>query len=177
MKFKSELKKNTQTLETKDIQSVVSIDNCCDHMKFVPPFGFDISRFSSFTKLMRVTAWANRFVSKLKKTAGYTGVLTSDELHEVERLWILFVQRKATLEFRQPKNLQRQLGTFSDECGVIRCKGHLENAGITEGAKHPILLHRKERFTHLLIDKIHWENVHCGVSQTIVSIRQRFVPQ
>lgn len=112
-------------------------------------------------------------IETLKKNASYTGVLTSDELHEAERLWILFVQRKATLESRQTKNLQRQLGTFSDECDVIRCKGRLENAGITEGAKYHILLQRKERFTHLLIDKIHKENFHCGVSQTIVSIRQR----
>jgi ribonuclease HI len=173
MKFKSELKK-TKTPETKDIQSLVGMDNCCKNMKFVPPFGIHISRFSSFTKLMRVTAWVNRFVSKLNKTSSYMGVLTSVELHEAEMLWILFVERKATLESRQTKNLQRQLGTFSDECEVIRCKGRLENAGITEGAKYPILLHRKERFTHLLIDKIHRENFHCGVSQTIVSIRQRF---
>ena len=143
-------------------------------MKLVPPFGIDISRFFSFGKLMRVTAWANRFVSKLKQTASYTGVLPSDELHEAERLWILFAQQKATLESQKTRNLQRQLGTFSDECGVIRCKGRLGNAGITEGAIYPVLLHMKERFTHLIIDQIHREIFHCDVSQTIVSIRQRF---
>jgi hypothetical protein len=62
----------------------------------------------------------NRSVSKLNKTSSYTYVLTSVELHEAEMLWILFVQWKATLESRQTKNLQRQLGTFSDECEVIR---------------------------------------------------------
>lgn len=64
MKFKSELKK-TKNPETKDTQSLVSMDNCCENIKLVPPFGIHISRFSSFTKLIRVTAWANRFVSKL----------------------------------------------------------------------------------------------------------------
>ena len=108
------------------------MDNCCENMKLVPPFGIDISRFFSFAKLMRVTGWANRFVSKLKQTASYTGVLPHDELHEAERLWILFAQRKATLGSQKTKNLQRQLGTFSDECGEIRRKDRLGNAGITE---------------------------------------------
>jgi hypothetical protein len=78
------------------------------------------------------------------------------------------------LESQKTKNLQRQLGTFSDEYGVIRCKGRLGNAGITKGTTYPVLLHWKERFTHLIIDQIHREMCHCDVSQTIVSIGQRF---
>ena len=59
-----------------------------------PQLEMDIERFSSLSKLLRVTALALRFVNKLRHRCKFEGVVTRDELDQAERLWILHVQRK-----------------------------------------------------------------------------------
>ena len=69
---------------------------------------------------------------------------------------------------------QQQLGLFLDENGILRCTGRLENASLSEGARQPILLPQKNRFTKLIVEKTHKELLHSGVSQTLAKTRQRF---
>ncbi|CAG2195786.1 unnamed protein product [Mytilus edulis] len=60
-----------------------------------PPFGIDCREFSSYTKVIRVTAWIQRFVSRMKKDKCSTGkVLTYKELKVAEMNWIKYIQRK-----------------------------------------------------------------------------------
>ena len=57
---------------------------------------------------------------------------------------------------------------------MIRCKGRLDNSTLEEGARRPILLPKRERFTHLLIEKVHKELLHSGVSQTLAGVRYKY---
>ena len=55
----------------------------------------DSHRFSSFDKLLRITAWVKRFVyncrsSKLKKP----GNLTAQEIVDTEEVWIREIQQR-----------------------------------------------------------------------------------
>ncbi|MCG8078604.1 MAG: hypothetical protein JAY75_20500, partial [Candidatus Thiodiazotropha taylori] len=70
------------------------------------------------------------------------------------------------------------LGLFLDEKGILRCRGRLQYAELTEGSQCPILLPKKDKFTHLLIEKHHTEIMHCGVSQTLSKLRHKYwIPQ
>ena len=80
------------------------------------PFGIDSQRFSSLTKLLRVTAWVTRFVNKLKKKSTSTGPIEAAEMNEAEELWVGHIQslhyrslREAITE-NKPNNLKVQLG-------------------------------------------------------------------
>ncbi|XP_060570805.1 uncharacterized protein LOC132729079 [Ruditapes philippinarum] len=145
------------------------------------PFEIDIAKFSSLTKLLRVTAFAVRFVRKLRKLpCCESKSLKYVELKEAEEIWLKHVQRKHfacvydAIKNEKKNNLRIQFGLFIDEKGLLRCKGRLENADLTESAKHPVLLPKKDRLTYLVIDKMHKDLLHSGVSQTLAYTRQRF---
>ncbi|XP_045201835.2 uncharacterized protein LOC123555228 [Mercenaria mercenaria] len=144
------------------------------------PFGINIEKYSSLTKLLRVSALTLRFVKKIRQQSCENGYLKSSELKDVEQKWLLHVQKKYfaseldAISNAKRNNLQVQLGLYIDENGLLRCQGRLENAGLCENARHPILLHKKDTFTHLVIEKMHKEILHSGVSQTLAGVRQRF---
>ncbi|CAG2198095.1 unnamed protein product [Mytilus edulis] len=118
------------------------------------PLGIDCRKFSSYTKVIRVTAWIQRFVSRMKKDKSSTGkVLTYKELKVAEMNWIKYIQRKHYLDVFKALNehkrnhLQRQLELFISQDGILCCRGRLENADISESARLPILLPRGEDLT------------------------------
>ena len=63
---------------------------------------------------------------------------------------------------------------YLDDDGLLHSKGRLDQADICESARRPILLPKNERFTHLLIEKIHKQSLHSGVSQTLSQIRYKY---
>ena len=78
--------------------------------------------FSSFDKLLRITAWVKRFVyncqsSKLKKS----GNLTAQEIVDAEEVWIRDIQQR--FSSMQLKQLEHSLGLFVDTKGIIRSRG------------------------------------------------------
>ncbi|XP_053376545.1 uncharacterized protein LOC128547566 [Mercenaria mercenaria] len=124
------------------------------------PFGINVRRYSSSSRLLRVTAWCIRFTEKMKGHIYESHSLSSEELREAEFLLLYHIQRKYYKEVHQsivdkkPNNLARQFDIFIDESGLLRCGGRLEHATFSEAARHPILLPRKEKLTHLLIDML-----------------------
>ena len=55
---------------------------------------------------------------------------------------------------------------FNHQLGILRCRGRLEHAELSEGSKFPILLPQNGRFTVVIIERVHKQNLHSGVSQT-----------
>lgn len=55
------------------------------------PYGIDIRRFSSLTKLLRVTALSERFVNKLRKKSNRSGPLDESEIANAERSWTMYL--------------------------------------------------------------------------------------
>ncbi|CAC5354904.1 unnamed protein product [Mytilus coruscus] len=146
-------------------------------------FDIDCSRFSSFIRLIRVSAWVIRFVKQLKKEM-LSGPLTATELEHAKLLWIKSVQKQSfgnvmiAIKENKSHNLVGQLGLIVDQKNVIRCIGRLEAAQLSEGAKTPILLPKKNKVTELLIENMHRKYFHVGVSQTLSAMRQTYwIPQ
>ncbi|KAL1433747.1 hypothetical protein MTO96_012279 [Rhipicephalus appendiculatus] len=106
----------------------------------------DVKRFSSFTKLIRVTAWVLRFVAKARRKDFECGVLTATELNRAELVWIRHEQKKGLLREFMSVQERRQLPAESplrntllmiDERGVLRISGRLQQSNMSYEAKHP----------------------------------------
>ncbi|CAG2200118.1 unnamed protein product [Mytilus edulis] len=86
----------------------------------------DCSRFSSFIRLIRVSAWVLRFVKRLNKET-ISGPLTAADLEHAKLLWIKFVQNQCfgevmiAIKENKRHNLVSQLGLILDQENVIRC--------------------------------------------------------
>ena len=89
--------------------------------------------------------------------------MTSKELKEAWILWIKSIQNQSyrdvyiALTEKKKHNLVNQLGLTLDEDRIIRCVIRLGAAQLTEGARAPILLPKKNHVTDLLIDSCHWK--------------------
>ena len=98
-------------------------------------------------------------------------------------MWVKYIQRKnfsevfESVSSEKPNNLQKQLGLYVEN-GILRCKGKIVQASLTESSRRPVLLPKNERFTHLLIEKVHKQGYYCGVSQYLSQIRYKYwIPQ
>jgi hypothetical protein len=147
------------------------------------PLGIQESKYSSFSRLIRVTAWALRFIKRCLKQSDSTGPLSSKEIQFAKICWLLQIQKKnyseifislSTNSNKTKHKLTNQLGLEIDDQGLIRCHGRLQNAAIPSEAINPILLPKKEYFTELLIASFHKKLLHAGVSQTLAAIRNEF---
>ncbi|XP_062592781.1 uncharacterized protein LOC134254255 [Saccostrea cucullata] len=144
----------------------------------------DYQKFSSFINLIPVLAWTLRFIKRVRKIPMPWTHLTYSELQNAKILVIrnIPVQHygdiKSALKEKKRNNLISQLGLVLDEEGIIRCVGRLKNVQLSEGARTPILLPRKNHVTGLIIDYIHKKSFHVGVSQTLSLVRQDYwIPQ
>ena len=93
--YESEVNKNkqvkhTEVLNTSEVKSELPtyISGMC------MPFGIECEKYSSITKMIRVTAFALRFITKLKDPKYKGGTITWSEINKAEQLWIKYVQRK-----------------------------------------------------------------------------------
>ena len=57
-----------------------------------------------------------------------------------------------------------------DSDGLMRCRSKLDHSDLAEGARRPILLPKCERFTCLVVEKVHKDNMHSGVSQQLAGV-------
>ena len=104
----------------------------------------DISRFRSFTRLVRVTA-IQRFIENCKKKGNANnvhGAMTSEELETAEDLCIRNVQLLFNGE--KSKEVLERLGAY-EENGLIRCKGRLENADLEFDTRNLIVIPRDDK--------------------------------
>ncbi|KRY06469.1 hypothetical protein T12_8984, partial [Trichinella patagoniensis] len=141
----------------------------------------DPGRYSSFERLIRVTAWCRRFRHNTTLPAGSRRAgtaLMADELKAAERIWIRQEQIHA-FGSKDPtdKSVMKTLcglNPFIDEFGVMRVGGRLGRAQLEEEAKFPALLPCKGMIVDLLIEREHSRQLHAGVAQTLAALRERF---
>ena len=154
----------------------------------------DCKRYSSKLRLLRVTAYVIRFISKLRnktkrtneQVSGHSSPdrhLSATEILRAEDMWIRSVQESSFPEelnhlrnqskTSAPPNV-RNLGLYIDNDGLLRCKGRLHNAPVLEEAKRPMVLPSKHYFTELVIRQVHQDVKHSGISHTLSMLRERF---
>ncbi|GBM17102.1 hypothetical protein AVEN_133355-1 [Araneus ventricosus] len=106
------------------------------------------SYFSSYTRLLRVTAWILRFLKNCKSKHRLFQELTSDEIEKAKDYWILVVQKQCfhveikALEKSMPLPAKSKIGCFNPflQENHLRLGGRLQFAQVTSEEKHPLLL-------------------------------------
>ena len=142
-------------------------------------------KFSSRRRLVRVTAYVIRYVQNLKlacqmnrlndesdtKLQSVLGPLSPKELTSAEMYWIKRAQ--ACLYERAKSGQLRQLSPFTDENGIMRVGGRIDQALVSYDAKHPTLLPRNHWISQLITRHSH-EIRHTGVATTVAKIRKKY---
>lgn len=172
----------TEELSEKRIRVVAT--NATEEIVFSNDF---ISKFSSYTKLIRSTAYWLRLMTILRHASGglEKEFLTSKELRQAESTIVRMVQLETFAnEFREitkgnPVPRASPLRWFnpqiSDE-GLLCVGGRLQQSQESDRMKHPIILPARHFLTELIIRYYHERLLHAGTQLLLSSIRLRFWP-
>ncbi|XP_076660392.1 uncharacterized protein LOC143363737 [Halictus rubicundus] len=157
------------------------------------------TRFSSWPKLLRVTAYILRFIKRLQSyrnlsesstsaTEGHSencpnpSALLPIEIRQARTYWLKHIQQTVLpVEFQRlygKHPLPRQspvlsLNPYLDSEGLIRVGGRLQNSALPEETKHPIIL-ASHPLVSLLISHLHRSLLHAGPQLTLAKLRQEF---
>lgn len=142
-------------------------------------------KYSSFSKLCRVTAWILRFINNCKGVEKSIGTLKSDEINSAINVLVRLCQK---VSFQQEyDNLQNKvrlnnksrligLNPFLDLEGVIRVGGRLRNSKFDDFKKYPIVICAKHRFSKLLFESEHLRLLHGGPQLLLSAVREKYWP-
>ena len=145
-----------------------------------PPFETKTENYSSLNKLLRITAYANRLIKRLKKINTPRGVPKDDEIEMVNIVWIKYLQRKHYVDLSKGEmilkksKVKSQLNPKTRNDRLIRCYGQLNNADLPEESINSVLLTRREKVVKLLIEDHHKKKFHTGVNHTLAQVRMKY---
>ena len=125
----------------------------------------EITRYSSFEKLIMVTCYMLRFIKNISnKVNKIREVVNADEYNIALKLWIKNEQSLLKFE-RNFDKLHKSLKLFDDHDKILRLKGRFENATEMGGdEKHPIILRDgNSHFTKLLILEARQDVLNYGI--------------
>ena len=166
-----------------DGTSLVISNLSCDKTEW----RLDPKRYSSWTRLLRVFSWVNRFINNCveDKEQRVKGGLTLNELNDAEKSIIKDMQRKEYakeyLELQKGKNLSPHSKILSlcpklDEDGVLRLDTRLKYIEfLPYDVRHPILLPRRNWVTKLIVKHFHEKGNHnSGTNQTLSLLSTKY---
>ena len=147
-----------------------------------------VDQYSSFNKLLSVSAYVIRFLENLKvqPQQRQLGPATAKELHKVKLMWVKDTQQSIywkevnylQLILKKPKTsrvlLVRQLRLFLDKDGLLRCGGRIHNAPLSEVTKFPYLLPARHTLSKLVVIDLHIRLCHSGTTTKVTALRQSY---
>ncbi|KRY83374.1 hypothetical protein T4D_14840, partial [Trichinella pseudospiralis] len=119
----------------------------------------EITRYGSYGKLIRVTAWCLRFISNARLPMETRG-LSATETREAEKTWIRQVQVSAYGPGSHRRKDLQQFNPCLDEDGILRVGGRLTFAELPQETRNPILLPHGDEVVKLLIQHVHEQQLH-----------------
>lgn len=130
-------------------------------------------RFSSFAKLLRVTAYCRRVIIKNRPKVR---TLQAEEIESARLLWLRLMQ---TFEFGDmasciSESRLQKIRPFIDTNGLLRVGGRLRNAFLPYDEQHPIVLVGKSAVVILIIRDAHRRVLHGGPQNTMAQLNQRY---
>ena len=144
----------------------------------------DCTRFSSMTRLVRVTAWVMRFIDRTRhKKRPDSPVLQFSELDVAEKYWIKESQKERLGPLIKHLRAGRlcnasnfkPLLPFIDSEGFVRVGGRLQNTELPYDVRHPYLIPQQTHIAKLLIRRVHCSGKHVrGVNAALADLRQKY---
>ena len=145
---------------------------------------FDLSLFSSLSKLLRVVAYVKRFIQRIcnRGTKEALDTISSEEMTEAMMILLRQEQKKVysdeikTLEtMPQVKSTSKILKLYPFLFqGVLCVGGRLAHANLPDEAKYQRLVPKESRLATLVIKKAHLDTLHGGPNQVMAQIRSNF---
>ena len=148
-----------------------------------------LDRFSSYLKLVRVTAWVMRFLHNCRIPRVNTEAprnlssLTVQEITRAENYWLscsqaaCFSKEIENLKVKKPipscSPLMR-LHQFLDSSGLLRVSGRERKSNLAYSAMHPVILSGKHILTKLIIRFEHTRLLHAGITLLSSSLNGKY---
>ncbi|KAJ8961472.1 hypothetical protein NQ318_014720 [Aromia moschata] len=134
---------------------------------------FDIfKKYSSFTKLQRVTAYILRFKNNLlSPTNKQIGPLSPIELETALTTLVKLVQAES---FSHELNNLKNKGTVDNKSKLLKLNPFIDDTGLIREKKHPLVLPEKHEFSKLLVEHTHKKLLHAGPQSVLCSLRERY---
>ncbi|GFW16581.1 integrase catalytic domain-containing protein [Trichonephila clavipes] len=143
-----------------------------------------ISKFSNFTKLIRVIALCKRFINNCKSGSKVKGQLKSEEVESTHKFLVKTIQQaeysqeKSHLKYHKPiprSSKLLSLNIFLDEDEILRVGGRLtKQPTLSFDQKFPIIIPKHHPITTLVIRQFHLRGFHSGTQMTLSLIRQHY---
>ncbi|XP_063993928.1 uncharacterized protein LOC135171373 [Diachasmimorpha longicaudata] len=144
-----------------------------------------IDRFSSFNRLLRITAICSRFIVRLRRVPNTSlhYPLTLSELEDARLLWIKLTQ---TAHFREELRIisrgekftrshpLTKLTPFIDRQGILRVGGRLRFAQLDPESKNQAIITKESQLARLLISQAHLKTLHGGTQLTLRQLRTAY---
>ena len=133
--------------------------------------------YSSLNKLLRITAYANRFIKNLKNINTPRGVPIANEIEMANIAGIKYSERKHYVD--------RSMGEMVLNKSIVksqlkpklengRCYGRLSNVDLPGKTINPILLPTRVEIVELLIEDHHKKTFQSGVNHTLAQVRMKY---
>lgn len=145
-----------------------------------------LNQYSSWTKLIRVTAYIRRFFNNLRsgKSVRVTEYLHAFELKAAKEVWIRVSQQDAfkielaCLERGTQLPRRSKLISLSPflENGIIRVGGRLQLSELPANQRHPAVLPKAHHVTQLMFEHYHKQYLHAGPQNLLNRVRQEYWP-
>ncbi|XP_064470107.1 uncharacterized protein LOC135384853 [Ornithodoros turicata] len=114
-----------------------------------------VRKYSSFSRLLRVTSWVLRFVHNSRSPSlKDRGMPSSEEINAAEHYWIRNAQREAFGLQPTTHTSLRNASLFHDDEGILRMQGRLQYGVFPDAVKHPIVLPSNHPITAMIIRHI-----------------------
>ena len=142
-----------------------------------------LSRYSTYSRLQRVTAWILRFTQNCQTAKDSRSKRPHLSTTELLRHWLVFVhvncfpQQLASLLSKHElsrNSVLRWRNPFVDSEGLIRVGGRVSRSQLSYSNIHPVILHGKHPITKLLIQHEHHRLLHATPSLVSTSISLRY---
>ncbi|XP_043267662.1 uncharacterized protein [Venturia canescens] len=143
-----------------------------------------ILKYSSLTRLLRITSWLFKAITNLKRAGDGTSDsanITPGDLENSRLYWVKAIQgayftselKTLTSGYTLPKShpITRLTG-FIDHQGILRVGGRLKHSALQPDCKHSVILPRDSPLTALLIADAHERTLHGGTQLTLAYLRQ-----
>ncbi|UYV66800.1 hypothetical protein LAZ67_4002883, partial [Cordylochernes scorpioides] len=154
------------------------------HATIAEPCPEFFSKYSSFTKLLRVMAWCKRFINITRKQPTQRlSFLTSQDLKDSLLQIVKIILRceftpeiNACIKYIPLPRKSRliSLNIFIDSQGILRVGGRLRHSDLDIDQKHPMLIPKDHFVTKLIVLHYHLNNLHSGTQLTLSLIRNKF---
>ncbi|XP_045541691.1 uncharacterized protein LOC106718201 isoform X2 [Papilio machaon] len=151
----------------KELRKTVHVNTCCNE-----GMTQDLSYFSKYSKIVRVTAWMLRFIYNThNKKDKKKGELTFDEYEAAEKKLLQIIQAESKDDIQ--KHIKK-LTTFNDNDNILRIKTKLILTDFPEEVKTPAVLPAENVITRRLVEQRHLQLLHAGTNIMITDLRKRF---